>query len=270
MNQYPASDAALAGEASQRQRLSQQIDNAFFAEPLFDALPDVVFFVKDTQGRYLVVNQTLVRRCGLKLKSALLGRTAAEVFPKEFGNLYSAQDQRMLAGGSEIRDQLELHLYPDRDPGWCLTHKIALRDRHGNIVGLSGISRDLAMPDQAHPVYGRIAAAAHFIHAHYDQAIGLADLARITSLSASQIERYFDKIFSLSPRQMIIKARLDVASKMLTEDSGEPCQSSVTEIALACGYRDHSAFTRQFKATVGITPSAYRAMAKDRKSRNNG
>lgn len=31
----------------------------FFAEPLFDALPDVVFFVKDAQGRYLEVNQTL-------------------------------------------------------------------------------------------------------------------------------------------------------------------------------------------------------------------
>ncbi len=34
------------------------------AEPLFDALPDVVFFVKDLQARYVTVNQTLMRRCG--------------------------------------------------------------------------------------------------------------------------------------------------------------------------------------------------------------
>jgi AraC-like DNA-binding protein len=37
----------------------------------------------------------------------------------------------------------------------------------------------------------------------------------------------------------------------------------VTEIAIACGYHDHSAFTRQFKATVGMTPSEYRAMQKN-------
>ena len=258
MNPHPEPGSALPADAApERQLLSQQIDDVFFAEPLFDALPDVVFFVKDTQGRYLVVNRTLVRRCGLKQKAALLGRTADQVFPNAFGSLYQEQDQLVLAGGDEIHYQLELHLYPDRDTGWCLTHKIALRDRQGNIVGLSGISRDLAMPDKAHPVYARIAAAAHFIHAHYDQAIGLADLARISGLSASQIERYFDRIFSLSPRQMIIKARLDAASKMLAGES-----DSVTGIALACGYHDHSAFTRQFKATVGITPSEYRALHK--------
>lgn len=245
-----------------RRLLAALIDNVFFSEALFDALPDVVFFVKDAQGRYLVVNQTLVRRCGLKQKSALVGRAAAQVFPSAFGSLYQEQDRQVLAGGSEFRDQLELHLYPDRDPGWCLTHKVALRDKQGNIVGLAGISRDLAMPDNAHPVYGRIAAAAHFIHAHYDQAIQLADLARITGLSASQIERYFHKIFYLTPRQMIIKARLDAASKMLADASGA---GSVTEIALACGYHDHSAFTRQFKATVGMTPSEYRALHKSSK-----
>lgn len=243
-----------------RQLLSLHIDNVFFAEPLFDALPDVVFFVKDAQGRYLVVNQTLVRRCGLKQKAALLGRTAAQVFPGALGSLYREQDRQVLLEGREIRDQLELHLYPDRAPGWCLTCKIALRDQAGNIVGLAGISRDLAMPDKAHPVYGRIAAAAHFIQAHYGQAIGLADLARITGLSAAQIERYFHRIFSLTPRQMIIKARLDAASKMLADAAGGA--GSVTEIALACGYQDHSAFTRQFKAAVGMTPSAYRAMYK--------
>lgn len=254
----------IAAQADESRRLlAALIDNVFFAEVLFDALPDVVFFVKDAHGRYLVVNQTLVRRCGLKQKSALVGRSAAEVFPSAFGSLYQEQDRQVLAGGSDIHDQLELHLYPDRDPGWCLTHKVALRDKQGNIVGLAGISRDLAMPDNAHPVYGRIAAAAHFIHAHYDQAIQLADLARITGLSASQIERYFHKIFYLTPRQMIIKARLDAASKMLVGER------SVTEIALACGYHDHSAFTRQFKATVGITPSEYRAMRKSGKDGNS-
>ena len=66
---------------------------------------------------------------------------------------YAEQDQLVLSGEAEVHDQLELHLYPDRDPGWCLTHKIPVRDAQKNIIGLSGISRDLAMPDQRHPAY---------------------------------------------------------------------------------------------------------------------
>lgn len=238
-----------------REHLSHAIDNVFFTEALFDVMPDVVFFVKDLQGRYVVVNQTLATRCGYKSKQALLGKTAFEVFPAALSASYQEQDQLVLSGEKELHEQLELHLYPDRDPGWCLTHKIALRDAHKNIIGLTGISRDLAMPDQRHPVYHRIAAAVRHIHAQYSESIQMADLAQISALSVAQIERYFQKIFSLTPRQMIIKVRLDNASSMLAEQG-----RSITDIAAACGYQDHSAFSRVFKSTVGMTPSEYREM----------
>jgi AraC-like DNA-binding protein len=240
--------------ATDRNLLAAALDNVFFAETLFDALPDVVFFVKGMQAEYLVVNQTLAARCGLADKAALLGRTASDIFPPEFAASYRQQDQRVLSTGIDIHDQLELHLYPNRAPGWCVTHKIVLRDRAGGIAGMAGISRDLAMPDKNHPVYKRVAAAAHFIHDHYDQPLQIAELARLAALSVAQLERYFQRIFSLNPRQMIIKTRLDAASAMLAG------QHSITEIAAACGYHDHSAFTRQFKATVGVTPRAYRQL----------
>jgi AraC-like DNA-binding protein len=37
-------------------------------------------------------------------------------------------------------------------------------------------------------------------------------------------------------------------------------EASVADIAQACGYADHSAFTRQFRATTGVTPSEYRQL----------
>jgi len=237
-----------------RKMLAASIGDVFFAETLFDALPDVVFFVKDKEGRYVVVNHTLVARCGFKDKNALLGRNSVEAFGNRLGNSYMKQDQSVLGGDSEYHDLLELHLYPNRDSGWCLTHKIALRDAAGNITGLAGISRDLAMPDKKHPVYRRIAAATQFIKDHYDQQFQLAELERITELSVAQIERYFKRIFDLNPRQLIIKTRIEAATKMLATER------SITEIAVACGYNDHSAFTRQFKATVGVTPSEYRSL----------
>src|SRR4051812_27620416 len=89
--------------------------NPMFSEALFDALPDVVFFVKDAQSRYVAVNQTLAQRCGHQLKEKLIGRTTVEVFGASYGDTWLAQDEAVLTSGIDIFDRLELHLYPDRD-----------------------------------------------------------------------------------------------------------------------------------------------------------
>ncbi|MRV73824.1 helix-turn-helix domain-containing protein [Duganella sp. FT92W] len=237
-----------------------RIADVFFSEALFDALPDVVFFVKDAQGRYVVVNQTLVKRCGVKTKEALLGKTSAEVFAHPYGQNYLAQDLAVLAGKGELDDQLELHLYPNRDPGWCLTRKTPLRNAGGQIIGLAGISRDLAMEDSKNSAYHKVADAVRKIQEHFDEPLLLPDLAAIANMSVAQLERYFLRIYQLTPRQVIIKTRLEAASRMLADRAGR----SVAEVALACGYSDHSAFTRQFRATVGITPTQYRQMLQDK------
>lgn len=247
----PVSDGARA-----RSQLAQLIADPFFSEALFDALRDVVFFVKDLEGKYVAINQSLVERCGFRSKEAMLGKTALEVFPSRFGVHYMQQDQSVIKSGKNLSDHLELHLYPGRDPGWCLTSKWPLRDRMGNIVGLTGVSRDLQAPERTHASYQKVADAAHHIQEHFDRELRMSELARIAGMSVSQLERYFHKLYLLTPRQMLLRARLDAASAMLLRDI------SVTDVALACGYQDHSAFTRQFKATVGMTPSAYRKLTK--------
>jgi len=241
--------------AQQRQEIALQLGDVFFSEVLFDAMSDIVFFVKDLAGRYVVVNQTLVRRCGLREKAALIGRMAEDVFPASLAASYAAQDAMVLRGGRELRDQLELHLYPDRSRGWCLTQKIPLFNTQRKIIGMTGISRDLALPDQQHPVYEKVAAAVKYLHQNYAQTVTMTELVKLTGLSVAQLERNFHKIFSLTPRQMMVKIRLDAASVLLAEPD-----LSITEIALSCGYQDHSAFSRVFKATVNMTPSEYREL----------
>lgn len=226
--------------------------------PLLDAMPEVVFVVKDEAARYVLANATLARRCGFKTVAPLLGRTAEEVFPARFGPQYTAQDRKVLAEGCEIRDQLELHLYPGREPGWCLTHKLALRDRDDRVIGMAGISHDLQAPQSRHPAFQRIAAVDAHIRAHYAEPISLAQLTAIAGLSVAQLERLCKRIFRLTPRQMIHKARLDAASRLLAT------ALPVTEIALRCGYADHSAFSRQFRALTGLSPSAFRAQGEGR------
>ncbi|KND55912.1 Transcriptional regulator, AraC family [Candidatus Paraburkholderia kirkii] len=223
--------------------------------PVFDAMPDIVFFVKDREARYAMVNRTLARRCGHKDdKAALLGKTAEDVFSRRFGRIYTAQDQAIIAQGHQLIDQLELHLYPGREPGWCMTCKQPLHDSDGNIVGLAGISRDLQAAEGTHPAYSRLAAVVQHIQENYVHPLNMRQLAQMANMSIAQLERYFHKVFHLIPRQVLLKTRLDAATALLiTHDK-------VTDVAALCGYIDHSAFTRQFKATVGITPSEYRAL----------
>ncbi|MGS1001116.1 helix-turn-helix domain-containing protein [Burkholderia glumae] len=222
--------------------------------PVLDALPDVAFFVKDVQGRYVLANRTLAQRCGFKETSGLYGKTTEQVFPRRFGRSYLEQDMAAIHAGQPLADQLELHLYPGRQPGWCLTTKQPLRDAHGRVVGLAGISRDLKADEGSHPAYGRLADVVRYIQSHYVQPLNLKQLAAMAGMSVAQLERYFHKVFHLTPRQVLLKTRLDAATALLVT------HEKVTDVAARCGYTDHSAFSRQFKATVGVTPTEYRMM----------
>lgn len=222
-------------------------------EALFDALPDVVFFVKDAQGRYTAVNDTLVLRCGKQHKRELLGKSPLEVFPAPLAQSYAAQDERVVRSGQPIIDHLELHLFVHRDPGWCMTRKLPVRER-GHVVGLIGISRDLGRPDTADPVYPRLRRVVDYLHAHLADEISVGELAELADLSVSQLERHFHRLFQLGPRRYLIKLRLERATAMLDGDD------TIATIAHACGYADQSAFTRQFRAAVGITPSELRRL----------
>lgn len=220
---------------------------------LLDTLSDVVFFIKDSEARYAFANQTLARRCGFKRTEELLGRTADMVFPERYGPLYTEQDRRVLSSGRELADQLELHLYYTNQSIWCLTHKLALRDEKGQIVGLAGISRDLQLPQSNHPAFQKLAAVDAHIRKHFARTISLSELTEIAGYSVGQLERHCKRVFQITPRQMIQKARLEESSRLLLETD-----LPITEIALRCGYTDHSAFSRQFRVLTSLAPSQYR------------
>jgi len=222
-------------------------------EVLFDALPDVVFFVKDSAGRYTHANQTLVRRLGLKQRADVIGHSVTELFPAAMGGSYATQDKRVLAG-EVIDNQLEVHISPNRAPGWCLTCKRPLLVR-GKVRGVIGISRDLGKPDGRHPTYLRLRRVLAYLQERYAENVRVGTLAELADLSVAQLERHFRKVFQLTPQQLQTKLRIEEAMRRLHGDE------SVAAIGLACGFADQSAFARQFKATVGMTPRDYRAMA---------
>ena len=67
-------------------------------------------------------------------------------------------------------------------------------------------------------------------------------------------DEVFDDAFLVEGPIRPVCARLDAALALLTGDS------SIADIAHACGYADHSAFTRQFRRSTGFSPREYRAL----------
>lgn len=222
-------------------------------EPLFDALPDVVFFVKDTAGRYTHANLTLVRRLGLKQRNQVIGKSVTELFPSTMGGAYAVQDRLVLAGET-IENQLEVHMFNNRAPGWCLTCKRPLITR-GVVRGVIGISRDLGQPDGRHPTYDRLLRVLNHMNEHYSEKLRVQALAELAALSIAQLERHFRRVFQVTPQQVLTKIRIEAAMRSLQGSD------TIASIGLSCGFVDQSAFARQFKSTVGMTPRDYRSMS---------
>ena len=115
-------------------------------ESVFDSLGDVVFCIKDLQGRYQSVNQALVDRVNAVDKSDLIGKTATDVFPASLAKIYSSQDQYVLTHAEPVQDQLEQINNIDGNLGWYLASKFPIFDDHFKLTGLVGISQDLHSP----------------------------------------------------------------------------------------------------------------------------
>lgn len=239
--------------ADLQNELFSQLAEPFTGEALFDCLPDVVFFIKNHRGQYVVVNQTLVERCGLHEKREILGKQVHEVFPLSLARSYRDQDEEVLRSGNPISNQLELHFYSSGGRGWCLTNKLPLRDREGRVVGLVGASKDIHPPNERTEDYSQVAKVIQQIQTRYAEPLRVRDLAAQAGLSEYQFEQRIKRILQLTPGQLIQKVRMEVAIRRLRETD-----DSIARIALDCGYGDQSAFTRQFRQTTGVSPSEYR------------
>ncbi len=243
----------MSKSASLHKSFFESLAGLLPVDRLFDGVPDIVFFVKDAGGRYMAVNDTLAARCGLPNKEAALGLTAEELFPPPLGNAFALQDREILRGGNPIRDHLELHLYPGGRSGWCLTFKEPVMGKNRQVAGICGISRDLHSPGEQDEDFGALSGAIDHIHRRYDEALRLPGLAEMAGLSVYQFDRRIRGLFHVTAGQYLVKVRIDAACTRLSGTA-----ESIAQIALSCGYSDQSAFSRQFKQAVGISPLAYR------------
>ncbi len=84
--------------------------------------------------------------------------------------------------------------------------------------------------------------------------IEVADLADAAEMSVAQLERTARRVLGLSPKQLVMRFRLEEGLRLLTTT-----ELPMADVAHRCGYYDQSAFSRHFRKVVGSPPAAYRA-----------
>lgn len=93
----------------------------------------------------------------------------------------------------------------------------------------------------------------HAIRQYDDEALTLTYLSKQFGYSEYHMTRKFKEISGMQFRDYLSKRKLAFALKELRDS-----QKSILDIALSYGFSTHEAFSRAFKHTYGISPSAYR------------
>lgn len=218
---------------------------------LFDLLPDVSFFVKDRSGRFMALNRRGCEYCGVVSEAQAIGKTDHDFFPRTRADEYREDDQKVMRTGTSILNRIESAPEEAGSPRLVTTSKIPLRDRRGNVIGIAGFSRQIERMQSG--TADSLAKVVEFIHLHFADNISSEVLADMTGLSISHFERRFRLAFGSSPRQYLIRVRVEHSAKLLRES-----EQSITDIAQACGFYDHAHFSRAFRRIMNVTPSGYR------------
>ena len=99
-----------------------------------------IIYVKDLQGRYLLVNRRYLEVFRLG-SEAIVGKSDHELFSKEAADNFRAMDERVAAGNeSLVEEETVTH---DDGVHTYLSVKCPLRDGRGRVYGVFGISTDI-------------------------------------------------------------------------------------------------------------------------------
>ncbi|MGF1543672.1 MAG: AraC family transcriptional regulator N-terminal domain-containing protein [Parvularculaceae bacterium] len=126
-------------------------------------------------------------------------------------------------------------------------HLRLLQARHG------GMLRDLAAGDA---VANGIARAIAFIRERFAQTLSVGEIAKEAGMSESALHEKFRAVTGTTPNQYLKALRLQEAHSLLTVRG-----LTVTNAALAVGYKSVNQFSRDFAKRFGVPPKEAKASA---------
>jgi PAS domain S-box-containing protein len=130
-------------DISDRKRAEQQLENErTMLRTLIDNIPEKIYS-KDLDCRKTLANKAEIETLGCSSESEVLGKDDFAFFPAEYAQKFKADDKHIFESGHPKINYEELVVDKHGNSRWMLSSKIPLLDRHQNIIGLIGISRNI-------------------------------------------------------------------------------------------------------------------------------
>jgi len=130
----------LAEEARRRAEMAEEL---FRQQQLLHGIVEnspAVIYAKDLQGRYLFINTRYSELFHIGPEE-IVGRTDAEIFPREFAERFQENDRQVLQQGQAIEFE---ETVPQSDGVHTyISVKFPIRDQQGRCVAVCGISTDI-------------------------------------------------------------------------------------------------------------------------------
>jgi two-component system aerobic respiration control sensor histidine kinase ArcB len=105
-------------------------------------------FWKDREGKYLGCNEACAKFLNLDSPTEVVGKTDAEFIPEEYRDKILELDRYVIETGEEQVVE-EVSADHNGNLAFYISKKTPLKDRHGNIIGLTGTSLDITKFKQA-------------------------------------------------------------------------------------------------------------------------
>ena len=238
-----------------------RLQTAFFNEvadttqllQALEHLPGALFMVKNLDSRYIYMSRALREAINLPLGQEVLGKTDFDLFPKIIAQSFRQNDLLVFKHGKPLVNEVHATGFFAHAPQWTFSSKYPLHNRAGKIVGLITIN-ELYNDVMGHDAeLNRLLPAIEHVFRNYADAITIATLARLCSLSESQFMRVFRQGMKMTAQVFVEQVRMFHAI-----DAIKHTAHSIGRIAQDNGFYDHSAFVKRFKKFTGTTPLTYR------------
>lgn len=237
----------------------------FFAEAIgleailmmCEDMPDLFFFIKDRESRFVFVSQPFVLRLGLSDQDDAILTSDRDYSPGEMAKRMVKDDCRVMDSGNLLRNYREVLFLPCEGFTWAITSKWPVHNHRGDVIGLAGMTRrdSESQAITAEDAVGdsEIGRLTKYIIENIGSNLTNDEMARACGLSIRTMGRRVQETYGITPQNFVSLTRIQLVCQCLAETD-----KTLIDIADEYGFSSQSSFSTQFKKLVGMTPRQFR------------
>lgn len=172
-----------------------------------------------------------------------------EKFPKVelVRNVFVAHEKIITASGGTAAADLMLHLIGQAH-GQALATAVADQMVY-NAVREGTAAQRVSLQSRSGSRNPHLMRAIALMEASLEDPLSTAEIAEDIGISARQLERLFGRYLNSSPKTYMMEIRLHRARHLLVQT-----EQSITQVAMACGFRSASHFSKVYRGLFGLSP----------------